>query len=406
MDFEDTQEEAEFRLEVRDWLEQRARDYDLSNHSQLSFEQRLALGREFQSKKAERGYAKITWPKELGGMGGTPMQAVIYDQEEEQYNFPTAFFAISIGMPIPVMRRFATEEQKQRYLVPALKGEEVWCQLFSEPSAGSDLGGIRLRAVRDGDEWVLNGQKIWTSYAHISDFGVIITRTDPSVPKHQGMTYFFVDMKAPGVEVRQIKQAAGSGEFCEVYFTDVRVPDTARLGEINGGWKVAIATLMEERFAVTDAAGGGASLEDTLSYLRCEFGDEYSPLDDPCLREKIADWYVTESGINNFYARLLTGLSQGQLPGPEAALSKLIIARKLQSQSAALMDVCGPAGVIYPEGQVSRANDWRMAWLDAAGYRIAGGTDEILRNTIAERVLGLPGDIRVDKGVPFEQLKG
>jgi len=405
MDFDDTPEEAEFRLEVRSWLAEQASAYSLKSFDDLSFERQLSLGREFQARKAERGYAKITWTQELGGMGGTPMQAVIYEQEEEKYNFPTVFFAISLGMPIPVMRRFATEAQQQRYLKPALRGEEVWCQLFSEPSAGSDLGGIRLKAVRDGDDWVLNGQKIWTSYAHISDFGIIVTRTDPAVAKHKGMTFFFVDMKSPGIEVRQIKQAAGGGEFCEVFFSDVRVPDGNRLGEINAGWSVAIATLMEERFAVTDAAGGGAQLEDTMHFLRRELGEGDGGLDDPCVREKIADWYISESGINNFYARLLTGLSLGQLPGPEAALSKIVIARKLQAQSADIMDFCGPAGAIYPDFQVSRANDYRIAWLEAAGYRIAGGTDEILKNTIAERVLGLPGDIRVDKDIPFEELK-
>lgn len=404
MDFDDTPEEAEFRQEVKAWLAGQASRYDLTLQGALSLDEQLALGREFQASKAEKGYAKITWPKELGGMGGTPMQAVIYDQEEEKYDFPTVFFAISLGMPIPVMRRFATEAQKQRYLLPALRGEEIWCQLFSEPAAGSDLAGIRLRAVKEGDDWILNGQKVWTSWAHISDFGVIVTRTDPSLPKHQGLTYFFVDMKAPGIQIRPIKQATGGGEFCEVFFNDVRVPDAFRLGEVNGGWQVAIATLMEERFAVTEASGGGASLEDTVRFLRREFNDGHSGLDDPRVRDRIADWYVAESGINNFYARLLTGLSQGQLPGPEAALSKLVIAKKLQSQSSELMNVCGPAGAIYPDHQASRANDHRIAWLEAAGYRIAGGTDEILRNTIAEQVLGLPGDIRVDKNIPFNEL--
>ena len=404
MDFDDTAAEAEFRREVKAWLTAQAARFDLDNFGSLDMEQQLQLGRAFQAEKAARGYAKVTWPRELGGMGGTPMQAVIYDQEEEQYNFPTVFFGISLGMPIPIMRRFATEEQQQRYLGPALRGEEIWCQLFSEPSAGSDLGGIRLRAQRDGDDWILNGQKVWTSWAHISDFGVIVTRSDATVPKHSGMTYFFLDMKSPGIEVRPIKQAAGGGEFCEVFFNDVRVPDSGRLGEVNGGWQVAIATLMEERFAVTEAGGGGASLESTVNFLRREFSDGASGMNDPRVRDQVADWYIQECGINNFYARLLTGLSQGQLPGPEAALSKLVIASKLQSQSAAILDICGPAGAIHADEKVSRATDYRQAWLEAAGYRIAGGTDEILRNTIAERVLGLPGDVRVDKSIPFDQL--
>lgn len=401
MDFNDTPEEAQFRQEVKAWLAEQAPRYDLQNHNGLDVDGQLALGREFQALKAGRGYAKVGWSEELGGMGGTPMQSVIYDQEEEHYRFPTVFFGISLGMPIPVIRRFATEEQKRRYLLPALRGEEIWCQLFSEPAAGSDLGGIRLRAIRDGDDWVLNGQKIWTSYAHISDFGVIVTRSDPSVPKHKGMSYFFVDMKSPGIEVRPIRQAAGGGEFCEVFFTDVRVPDEQRLGEINGGWQVAIATLMEERFAVTDAAGGGPQLMDTLRLVKEQLP---SVAEDESTQQLMADWYVAESGINNFYARLLTGVSHGQLPGPEAALSKLIIARKLQVQSAAIMDFFGPAGAIFPDAKVLRSNDYRMAWLEAAGYRIAGGTDEILRNTIAERVLGLPDDLRPDKDIPFEEF--
>ena len=166
-------------------------------------------------------------------MGGTPMQAVIYDQEEEKYNFPTLFFGISLGMPIPILRRFASEEQKKRYLIPALRGEEIWCQLFSEPQAGSDLANLRLRAEQDGDDWILNGQKIWTSGAHFCDYGVIVTRSDPSLPKHKGLTYFFLDMKSPGVECRPIHQISGASNFNEVFFTDVRVPDSQRLGKID-----------------------------------------------------------------------------------------------------------------------------------------------------------------------------
>ena len=399
MDFNDTPEEARFRKEAANWLADNVPTDD-AFRALAPLEQ----AKIWQKRKYDAGWACIGWAPGFGGRGASPIEEVIWRQEESEYELPSNFFLIGQGMIGPTLMAWASEEDKARLLPPLASGEEVWCQLFSEPSAGSDLGGIRLRATRDGEDWVLNGQKIWTSWAHISDFGVIITRTDPSVPKHRGMTYFFVDMKSPGVEVRPIKQAAGGGEFCEVFFTDVRIPDTARLGEVNGGWQVAIATLMEERFAVTEAAGGGASLEDTVRFLRSEFDDGESAMNDPRVRDKIADWYVAESGINNFYARLLTGLSQGQLPGPEAALSKLVIASKLQQQSSSLMDMCGPAGAVYPDHSVSRATDHRMAWLEAAGYRIAGGTDEILRNTIAERVLGLPGDIRVDKDVPFEKL--
>lgn len=401
MDFEDTPQEASFRAEAKAFLAEYAPKYDVSKFENLSLEEELKLGREYQAVKAEHGYAKVSWPKELGGRDGSLMESVIFLEEEAKFDLPTGFFGISLGMPIPVMRRFATEEQKARYIPPALRGEEIWCQLFSEPAGGSDLGGIRLKAERDGDEWVLNGQKIWTSWAQISDYGVIVTRSDPTVPKHKGMTYFFIDMKLPGVEIRPIIQAGGSDEFCEVFFTDVRIPDSNRLGEINGGWSVAIATLMEERFAVSDPSGGGPSIQEAMRFLR----DEVGSLEDPVVRSKIADWYCAEQGVGNFYSRALTQLSQGQLPGPEGALSKLIIASKIQQQSAEIMDFDGPASAVYlKDVELNRAIDYRAAWLYGPGYRIAGGTDEILRNTLSERVLGLPGDIRVDKDTPFNEL--
>lgn len=403
MDFEDSPSEALFRADARAWLSDQAPKYDLGNFPGLNVEEQLKLGRSFLAAKAEAGYAKVSWSSDLGGRGGTAMEAVIYQQEEERYNFPTFFFDISLGMPIPVMRRFATEEQKLRLIPPALRGEQIWCQLFSEPAAGSDLGGIRLKAERDGDGWILNGQKIWTSWAHKADYGVIVTRSDPTVPKHKGMTYFFVDMKSAGIEVRPIIQASRNEEFCEVFFNDVRVPDSQRLGEINGGWAVAIATLMEERFAVGDAAGGGPSIKETMRYLSDKLGPD--SLDNPLIKSRIADWHCAEAGVENFYSRALTGLSRGDLPGPEGALTKLIIASKLQRQSAMVMDTVGPASAVFDQGlDVNRANDYRVAWLEAAGFRIAGGTDEILRNTLAEQVLGLPGDIRLDKNVPFNEL--
>ena len=407
MDFEDTLEEAAFRDEVRAWLRANATPYDMRTVGELPLAQRLALGREWQALKADRGYAKITWPREFCGIDGTPMQQVIYQQEEGRYQLPTEFFKVSVGMPLPVMRRFATPTQQRRYLRPGLRGEEIWCQLFSEPAAGSDLAGVRLRAVRDGGHWVLNGQKIWTSWGQLADFGVIVARSDPTKPKHKGLTYFFVAMKEPGIEVRPIVQASGGQEFCEVWFTDVRVADTQRLGEIDGGWKVALATLMEERFTVIDPSGGGPSL-DTFIEL-CEQTEIETAngrgraIDDADVRQRIAERYATEQGLRANYYRALTTLSKGGLPGPEGALSKLVIASKLQQFSRYALDLLGPVGLIAEPG-ARRLTHYHMGWLEAAGYRIAGGTDEILRNTLAEQVLKLPGDVRVDKDVPFNQL--
>jgi len=403
MDFNDTPEEAALRAEVRAWLAEHAPAYDVRGAGEMPLAEGLARGRRWQALKAGRGYAKITWPREFCGLGGTPMQQVIYQQEEAKYRLPIDYFKVSLGIPIPIMRRFATPEQQARYLTPALRGEEIWCQLFSEPAAGSDLAGIRLRAVRDGDHWVLNGQKIWTSWAQVSDFGVVITRSNPDVPKHKGLTYLFVDMRTPGIEVRPIKQLSGGQEFSEVFFTDVRVPDSQRLGEIDGGWKVALATLMEERFSVVDVTGGGPGL-DALIELACEVALEHGPaIEDSDVRQRIAEWYVAEQGLRTNYYRMLTALSKGELPGPEGSINKIAIPSKLQQQSRFAMDLMGPAGVATAPG-ARRSTHPFVGWLEAPGYRIAGGTDEILRNIIAEQVLKLPGDVRTDKDVPFNKL--
>ncbi|MCA0250527.1 MAG: acyl-CoA dehydrogenase family protein, partial [Proteobacteria bacterium] len=238
MDFNDTPEEAAFRKEVRTWLEANA---TRKSDDTQSFRARnddpglLVKAKEWQDKKAKAGYARITWPKEFGGRGASPILQVIYQQEESNYLVPLGFFDIGLGMCIPTMMAYASPEQLKRYVKPALHGQEVWCQLFSEPAAGSDVAGIRTKAERDGDDWVINGQKVWTSGAHYSDFGIVITRTDPNVPKHSGLTMFFLDMKSPGVEVRPIKQMSGGANFNEVFFTNVRIPDSQRLGKVGEG---------------------------------------------------------------------------------------------------------------------------------------------------------------------------
>ena len=398
MDFNDTPEEAKYRVQVQTWLKENASEYGLadvlSTRSKENIEEDLKKAKAWQAKKADAGYACIMWPEAYGGRGGTPLEMVIYREEEAKYAVPRGFFEIGQGMAGPTMMSYATEDQKQQYLKPMLRGDDIWCQLFSEPSAGSDLAGLRMRAIQDGDDWIVNGQKVWTSGAHFSDWGILVTRHDPTVPKHMGMTYFFVDMKSPGIEIRRIKQISGGSNFCEVYFSDVRIPDSQRLGGIGDGWGVALTTLMNERLAVGSAPPPDA---DELLSLAKEMG----ALDNPAVRHQLADWYVQMTGLKYTKARTMTALSRGQTPGPEASIEKLVSASKLQDIGSFGMDVEGAAGVLM---DAPHAALFQNAYLYAPGFRIAGGTDEILRNIIAERVLGLPPDIRVDKKVAFSEL--
>ena len=291
MDFNDTKEEAAYRAQVRGWLDKNAiRKADAKDLPvPKTLEEVLKQSKDWQAKKAEAGYACITWPKEWGGGGGTTIQNVIYSQEEANYAVPGGIFAIGLGMCIPTLMAFGLEEAKKRYVGPAVRGDEIWCQLFSEPAGGSDVAGLRTRAERDGDEWVINGQKVWTSGAHYSDFGILLTRTDPTVPKHKGLTMFHIDMKSAGVEVRPIKQMSGGADFNEVFFTNLRVKDSQRLGKVGEGWKVALTTLMNERLAV-GGSQGNADTDDLIELAReTEIAGEPA-IRNGAVRERIADW--------------------------------------------------------------------------------------------------------------------
>jgi alkylation response protein AidB-like acyl-CoA dehydrogenase len=256
--------------------------------------------------------------------------------------------------------------------------------------------------VRDGDDWVIDGQKIWTSGAHFSDWGIVITRTDPSVPKHQGLTMFFLNMKSPGIEVRPIKQVSGASNFNEVFFTGVRVPDTQRLGKVGEGWKVSIVTLMNERLAVGDVAG--PDFDEIFALARTLELDDGPAIKDSGLREKLADWYVQQQGLKYTKFRVMTALSRGQTPGPENSITKIVSANKLQGIAHTAMDLMDMGGAVMDKRFAPMQALFQESMLASPAARIAGGTDEILKNIIAERVLGLPGDIRVDKDVPFDQL--
>lgn len=399
MDFNDSPEEAEYRATARSWLEKNAAEHKAMNHADD-----MAAGKAWQKRKAEAGYAQITWPKEWGGAGGTPIQSVIFSQEEAKFPVQYGYFTIGLGMCVPTVMAFANDETKKRFVGPALRGEEIWSQLFSEPAGGSDVAAIRTRAVRDGDDWVVNGQKVWTSGAHYSDYGIVLVRTNPDVPKHKGLTMFWLDLKSPGVEIRPIHQMSGGSNFNEVYFTDVRIPDSQRLGAVDDGWKVALVTLMNERLAVGGASG--ASPKEILALAKDLDAADGPLVKDSAFRQRLADWYVQSEGLKNTRMRTMTALSRGQTPGPESSIGKIIAANVLQDLGNAAVEAEDQYGIINDPALLPLKGMFQASVMSAPGLRIAGGTDEILKNIIAERVLGLPGEIRTDKDAAFKDLVG
>jgi alkylation response protein AidB-like acyl-CoA dehydrogenase len=409
MNFDDTPQEAAFRAEARKWIDANApKEYEaeLSKASvgriKLQKDDVVEVGKAWQKKKADGGWACLHWPKEYGGRGATPIERVIWQQEEGIYGKLTSPFQIGEGMCGPTVMAYGSEEHKRHHLPKLASGENIWCQLFSEPAGGSDVAGLRTRAERDGDGWIINGQKIWTSGAHYSDYGILITRTDPNVPKHKGLTMFFIDMKSQGVEVKPIKQANGMQEFNEVFFTDLRVPDSQRLGEVGDGWNVSLTTLMNERMSIgARLATGFAEVFDFCSNVMTEDG---LAIDDRAVRSKLANWAVKNSGLKYTSYRALSALSKGERPGPENSIGKLVAGTMLQDIAMFAMDLQGASGVFTDPAIAEAGGQFQAMLLQSPSTRIAGGTDEILRNIIAERVLGLPGDIRVDKDVPFNKI--
>jgi acyl-CoA dehydrogenase len=407
MDFNDTPEEAAFRAEARSWLEANAEalapDEAGQGMGELMTPEIVAEAQAWQKKKADAGWACITWPKELGGRAATPMENVIWNEEQGRFKLPANIFSIGIGMCGPTLLAHGTPEQKERWIPRLLSGEDVWCQLFSEPSAGSDLAGLRSTAVKDGDEWVVNGQKIWTSGAQICEWGILVVRTDPNVVKHAGLSYFVVNMKSPGVEIRPITQVNRAQGFNEVFFSDCRIPDDQRISEVGNGWSVALTTLMNERQSIGSGMGIGA-LEDLVGFAREIEIDGVPAIDDRQVREQIADYIVKARGLKNTSLRTLTAISQGRPPGPEASMGKLVGAVLQQEAASFAMDLAGTSGALLDHDAAPSVAFWQERYLSLPGLRIAGGTDEVLRNIIAERVMGLPSDARADKGIPFRDI--
>lgn len=388
-----------FRARAIAFMEPHVAEFGQAARLGLSLDDDVALARRWQATKAAAGFAGLTFPTEFGGAGLSQIEQVLFVEEEAARGFPSAYFVISLSMPIPMMLRYATPEQKARFVPPALRGEEMWSQLFSEPSTGSDLAAVRTRAVRDGDDWILSGQKVWTTFAQYSDYGVIVARSDPDAPKHRGLTYFFVNLKAPGVTVRPIKQLHGAEEFNEVFFDEVRIPDAWRLGEIGAGFRLAVETLMIERYtAAADETGFGPPLEALVAVARAARLNGRPATEDGRVRAVIARAYATQQALSSIHEKSVMELAAGREPGPEGSIHKLVGSRGRREVAICALDLLGADGLRFDATAHPRPKtDFAMSWLDQPTLRIAGGTDEMLLNTVAERILGLPQDYRPDK---------
>ncbi len=397
-------DEALFREGIRAWLAQNAAEYRAA--TQWPEAELVDRSKAWQRLKGEAGYAAITASPDMGGRNGAAWMAAIFAEEEGRYRTPSfTGMGIAFGMALPTIKKHGTAEQYRRFAGPTFMGQYAWCQLFSEPAAGSDLAAVRTKAVRDGDNWIVTGQKVWSSWAHHADFGILLARTDPTVVKHQGLTFFVVDMRSPGVEVRPIRQISGKSDFNETFLTEVVIPDANRIGAEGEGWACAMTVLMNERNgaggSARDDAAGVRNLIRRASETRRGSG---SALDSAAVRAKLAQWWVEEQGLKNYGLRIREAMARGEPLPPAVAMSKLVSATKMQQTNAFLMDLDEYDGLFNaPEETARDGVFFQYVWSSA--MRIAGGADEILRNQLAERVLGLPSEPRMDKA-PFNELPG
>ena len=361
----------------------------------------IESARAFLREAAAAGLGGIVYGTEYGGAGLTKEHDRIWRSEKARYPAREGEFVISHGMCLPMLNDFGTEEQKRRFMPANITAETMWCQMFSEPGAGSDVASLQTRAIRDGDEWIVNGQKVWTTLAHKSDYGILIARTNPDVPKHAGISMFIVDMRDPAVEIRPIHQIDGGKHFNEVFFTDLRVPKDNLLGDLNNGWRMATAMLMYERVAIGTGTTSGISRP--FSRRLIAHAQKTGRISDPVLRQELMKLYSEETAKSLVSMRTRAELKAGKTPGPGGSLGKLHGGRIMRHMRTLASDVGGIETVAHPDGEPS--GEWTRYLLGSFSANIAGGTDEIQKNIIGDRVLGLPREPAVDKGVPFRELK-
>jgi len=387
-----------FRAELAAWLDEHPPpDVRLAGRMPDPGDPDYLKLRDWHRQLADAGYVAVTYPRRYGGRDGTPIHQLIVMEElrKRRQLLPSG---IGVTMVAPTILAHGTDSQKEQFLLPTLRGDIIWCQLYSEPGAGSDLAGLATRAVRDGDEWIVDGQKVWTTQAHVADYAILLARTDPDQPKHRGITYFLIDMHQPGIEVRPLRQVTGDAHFNEVFLSDARVPHENLLGEVNAGWGVAMTTLAHERVLMGGVAGGAGGGKDKVREL-IEIATKAGRNDEPVVRQRLADAFVR--------ARILRYLGQRMRDegeaGPHPSLLKYYNAHLQKRLNELGIELLGPAGVLWGDDAPLDA-EWQRDFLSALQYRIAGGTDQVQLNVIGERILGLPAEPRVDKDRPFREV--
>ncbi|MFN8105030.1 MAG: acyl-CoA dehydrogenase family protein [Acidimicrobiia bacterium] len=404
MDFNESPDHAEFRAIARSWLEsvsEPARETEVPSSaivaewSPAEEAAKMAAAREWQRLKFDAGWAGITWPVAYGGRGGTTVESVIFAQEEAARDVPRGALTVGLGWLGPMLLTLGTDAQKQRYIRPMLRGDEVWCQLFSEPGAGSDLAGLATIAERDGDLWRLTGQKVWTTFGHMSDHAIVLARTDPDVPKHRGISAFVLDMDQAGVDVRPLRQMTGAQNFNEVFLDGAVVAADQIVGGPGDGWRCAMVTFMHERSGGSGAEVGISKLVDLVA--------AGGHAGDANVRQELMRCYIGARTLAMSAQRILSAVLAGGAPGPEGSTMKLAYTNLTTRMADLALAVEGAAGMLAGD-DAPLGGGWQSFFLGMPGIRIGGGTDDVQRNIIGERVLALPGDVRVDKDVAWRDV--
>ena len=391
----DSPEEAKFRVTARTWLGDHASPRTSTQTMQYDdLASHVADCRCWQRTIHDHGWAGIGWPAAFGGRGASPIESAIFNEEQSRFAVATGAFAVAIGMTGPTLMAHGSTEQQGDLLPAILRGEHVWCQLFSEPGAGSDLASLATRAVRDGDEWVIDGQKVWTSLGQFADHAILLARTDPDVPKHRGLTYFLLDMRTPGIEVRPLRQITGTAHFNEVFLTGVRIPHRNVVGAVGDGWKVAQTTLTSER-AFIGGGGGAWSVDGLIALARAN-----GTAQDPAIRQDLMRAYTRAATLTYLGYRLRTAFSQRRMPGAEMFIMKLAYSRHWAATVGTAMSVVGAEGMLTDR----ETSSWGHYLLSQFAIRLGGGTDEVQANIIGEQGLRLPREPSTDREVAWKNL--